>query len=164
MEFEEDGKYFGPLYLKIFYINNPSLMFAGLLGNNVYNIMAMEKGIIFMKHYICGQVQLPSQEEMLQNLEKERQEVAERCGLQNFFRIPLDMTEEYFEKMRKILLESDVGDPEKLGRNEKYLESLGKMMDVFDETLGKYNFRSFKKYDYLSLVEGDEIFDTTEYF
>jgi len=71
IETEFDGKYFGPLYLRQFSINEPDLMFSGCNNRSTYLQALIEREAMVNKFYVEGKVILPSKEEMLRIFEEE---------------------------------------------------------------------------------------------
>ena len=55
---------FWTLYQRIFYIEDPSLAFLGMT-EGPFAFMSRERQSIVLKHYLKGEIKLPSKESML---------------------------------------------------------------------------------------------------
>ena len=73
IEFPKDdpGFYFGPLYMRTFAIKEPSLIFIGLCSRIIPVHPTYERQVMLVKQGIEGKVKLPSQSQMLAELEEE---------------------------------------------------------------------------------------------
>ncbi|CAI2368198.1 unnamed protein product [Moneuplotes crassus] len=161
VEYECDGRYFGPLYQRIFSINHPSLIFVGQPDSNAFNQILMERQVMFMKSFIEGNLTLPSKEEMMEHLEKDKKHVEENYGLRNFYKAPFQYTSGYIKELKEILKSQDIEPNED---NKEHLKTLFKMLPIFKETLTSHNCITFQRYDYKSLIPEDHKFDSSEYF
>ena len=62
------------LYInKTFSINEPGIIFIGLIAQSIIPIITIERQAIIAKEFINGDILLPSKEEMMNDLEKELQ-------------------------------------------------------------------------------------------
>jgi len=80
IEFDESepNKYFGPLYKRIFAINEPRLMFIGFNSRNLFAVLpTIERTIMIAKQVSQGLVQLPSKEKMHVELDFELKRLQE---------------------------------------------------------------------------------------
>lgn len=75
---ETQGTYFGPLYKRMFAINEPDLIFIGLVEKLPIIQATYERQALLARRYIEGYVKLPSKEQMLQDLEKDLEPYAKR--------------------------------------------------------------------------------------
>ena len=50
----DHGNYFGPLYRKMFAINNPNVIFIGLIERTVILILTLERQAQLAKQYVSG--------------------------------------------------------------------------------------------------------------
>lgn len=67
------GMYFGPLYKRMFAINQPNIMFVGLIERAAALYITFERQAQLVKQYIIGELELPPKEDMLEDLETEKQ-------------------------------------------------------------------------------------------
>ena len=160
IEVSEEGRYWGPLYKRIFSINDPTLIFAGNSDNNSYIQVVMEKQILVIKHFISGKLNLPWKEEMQEILSKEL-ETFNEVGLRNYFKGFNTFQIKYIKSLQNLLIENKV---EVTQMNEKYLSVLNTMIKIFGSSIVAGNFIDFKKYDYNTWIPSDFEYDTTEYF
>jgi hypothetical protein len=65
------GDYYGPLYKKIFCINQPHVIIQGTLEKSTSVFTTLERQVMITKQYIEGNLELPSKEDMLADLQKE---------------------------------------------------------------------------------------------
>ena len=81
------GFYFGPLYKRMFCINEPNLFFIGMVEKAPLIHPAYERQILLAKEKILGLITLPSKEEMLADLDREIRENEESGeSIDKFFR------------------------------------------------------------------------------
>ena len=160
IEVSENGRYWGPLFHKIFCINDPTLMFAGNSDNNSFIQVVMEKQIIVIKHFIEGRITLPSKEDMKKILDTEVESFAE-IGLRNYFKGFNHTQLNYMKSLQNLLIENKI---EVTQMNEKFFTTLKSMIKIFSETIVAGNFADFKTYDYNTWVAPDFEYDTTKYF
>ena len=75
IEFESEGEnngfYFGPLYKRMFSINEPNIFFIGLVEKLPLIHPTYERQVLLVKEFIEGKITLPTKEEMLLDLERE---------------------------------------------------------------------------------------------
>lgn len=84
---QKDGYYFGPLYKRMFCINEPSIYFVGLVEKAPLIHYIHERQIMLIKELILGKISLPTKREMLNELEKDLSAHEERGQkLQKFFK------------------------------------------------------------------------------
>lgn len=79
------GKFFGPLYMKTFCINEPRICFPGVTDNTCFGQMIMETQAKVIKRIVSGEVSLPSKEEMTSENDEDMQKYADEA-LKNFYR------------------------------------------------------------------------------
>lgn len=160
IQIEANGKCFGPLYQRIFCINEPTLMFAGQNDNNPLIQVLMEKQILIAKHFVEGSIELPSKDEMLKVYEEERLESA-KYGLRNLFKGNVTSQWKYIKSLQSLLATQSVANSE---LNVKFNSVLNAIVDMFRTFLKKGNFVDFKTYDYSICIPSNFEYDTTEYF
>ena len=162
LQFEEEQRYFGPLFHRIFNINDPTLMFAGQGDNNAIIQVVMEKQIIVAKYFIEGKIKLPSKEDMLADLENDKNEIITSFkNLRNFYKGDVPTQWKYVEQLQKLLKDNSI-EPTEL--NTKFNDTLNEMIKFFGVSLGKNDFVELKTYDYNKLIPDDFEYDTTDYF
>lgn len=144
IQYDAEERYYGPLYQKIFSINDPSLMFAGQSDNNAFIQLVMQKQVLIIKYYISGLLSLPSKEDMLGNLNEDIESFKE-LGLRHFFKGNLSYQFGYMESLRNLLKSNDIAPFES---NKNFFDSLINMAKIFGETILKGNFIDFKTYNY----------------
>ncbi|CAI2366913.1 unnamed protein product [Moneuplotes crassus] len=84
---QKDGYYFGPLYKRMFCINEPNIYFVGLVEKAPLIHYIHERQVFLIKELILGKISLPSKREMLSELEKDLSEHEERDEkLRKFFK------------------------------------------------------------------------------
>ncbi|CAI2366805.1 unnamed protein product [Moneuplotes crassus] len=66
-----NGSYFGPLYKKMFCINEPNIFFIGVVERILIIHSTYERQILLAKEVIQGKITLPSKQEMLEDLASE---------------------------------------------------------------------------------------------
>ncbi|CAI2366935.1 unnamed protein product [Moneuplotes crassus] len=66
-----EGFYFGPLYKKMFCINEPNIFFIGIVEKLPIIHSTYERQILLAKEAIQGKITLPSKQEMLEDLASE---------------------------------------------------------------------------------------------
>jgi len=74
IEFDEKkdrGFYFGPLYKRMFCINEPRIFFIGLVEKLPLIHPTYERQVLLAKEVIEGKLKLPSKADMMTDLEKE---------------------------------------------------------------------------------------------
>jgi len=156
----EDGRFFEPLYLKLFNINDPTLMFPGLSDGNPLIQVVMEKQIIVIKYFIEGKLILPYFEDMLKDLYKDKLKCS-KVGLRKFFKGSVNQQWEYINLLQQLLKNNMV---EKTSLNTSFNNTLKDLIEIFRDTVAKGNFIDFKEYDYKQIIPDGFEYDTTEYF
>ena len=83
---ELNGKYFGPLYSRMFSTNEANLIFIGQNDFSFYIQLILERECIIVKKYLEGKIQLPSKQEMLKDLDDELK-TYDKSNLQKYWRL-----------------------------------------------------------------------------
>lgn len=160
ISYDADNRYYGPLYQKIFSINDPTLMFAGQGDSNALIQVVMEKQIIVIKNFIAGYLKMPPFEEMHESLNEDLKHF-ESLGIRNFYKGSVSYQLKYIEELRDLLKTNNI---EPSCANQKFNTGLMNMIKIFGETLKDANFIDFKNYPYQDCLNGDFEFDSSDYF
>ena len=151
-----EGKYWGPLFARMFAIREPDVMFVGHHDQSLLTQMVMEKQAIVAKKHIAGQVELPSQEEMSKSLERDMEEFKKlNVPMKNYFRLFTNNNDwPYVDQLRGLAkMESDL----------VFHDTLRIIIRVSLEFLDNGNWLSYRKFDFRKLIPKD-FNNTTEFF
>jgi len=102
VKIEAEGKYFGPLFLRMFCINEPDLIFIGSNDFTLFVQVILERQCIISRDYLEGKVKLPSKETMTEDLNKEIKEcfIEKNVPLQKYWKLfPNVQDVAYLKKM-----------------------------------------------------------------
>ena len=160
IQVKAEGKCFGPLYKRIFCINEPTLMFVGQSDNNPLIQIIMEKQVLVCKHFIDGKIQLPAKIDMTADYEQELLDCA-KYGLKNLFKGNPKSQWKYIRNLKKLLSQNDI---DEYPINEEFNKVLDSMIDIFREFIKAGNFIDFKIFDYSRCIPDSFEYDTTKYF
>ena len=149
IEFDEGdpGHYFGPLYKRIFAINQPKLMFVGFSSRNLNSHPTVERQIMIAKQVSQGLVKLPAKEDMLAELNEELRRLVEDWKMKKstYYSFGPGYTAEQYQKdlIAMNVLEED--------ESYRIMEPITK--NVISIGLSG-NFGQLKTFDYGKYVDG----------
>ena len=164
VEFDEGGnwgRYFGPIYKKMFCVNEPGIIFIGLVEKLLSIMSIFERQVLLAKQYILGDLKLPSKEDMLDSLQSELEKNDELGYEKSKFFVFYDKPEGYtalhysndLEKMTNMELDSD-----------NYSIVLGKLIPILIKCFKEGNGSQFKGSNFKELLEEIDFKPTSDKF
>jgi len=151
-----EGKYWGPLFARMFAIREPNLMFIGNHDESSNIQTIMEKQGIVAKKYMAGQVELPSEEEMNKSLENDLAEFKKlNVPMKNYYRLYTNDNDwDYVEQLRELV---------KMESDPLFHDTWKEIGRLFLEFTDNGNWLSYRRFNFCTVIpEGFK--DTTEYF
>jgi len=153
---ENEGKFWGPVYKKIFCVNEPNLIFIGNLDNTAIGQAIMEKQAIVVKNFVQGTMSLPGQDEMQEDVNREI-EAFQRSGrrLKDFYRHVPNLSDwQYIDELKTLVgMETD----------PVFDATLKATATKFIEFVVKGDWLSYKAYDFSPIIPKD-FKNSTEFF
>ncbi|CAF1002283.1 unnamed protein product, partial [Didymodactylos carnosus] len=152
---EHLGKYWGPLYSRMFCIKEPHLIFIGNHDHSIIIQLIMEKQCIVAKKVINNEIQLPSSQEMLKSFHEDlRKYLTLNKPLKDYYRLDTSVNDwSYIEQLRQLA---------KMKGNEIVDQTLKNIATKFLELASVGNWLSYRKYDFAQL-ELPGYRDTTDF-
>ena len=158
IEFSKDdpGYYYGPLYMRMFAIREPNLIFIGNFSRAYVGHPTFERQVMLAKQVIEGKVKLPSQSQMLEELEAELKKFDESSyGRKGYF---FNGTEFFLWKYNRDMIKMNT-----MEEDESYKIIEPVEMAILGCILAG-NFGQMKTFDYGKYFDGVPYYPTSSKF
>ena len=153
MDSERDHCCIEPVYRRIWSVREPDLLFVGLFEFRYWMFISFERQARVVAEYVKGKIRLPRAEEMLREVEEDKQELLRsNLPMYKFYKYG---NLSYFEKLQRM---TEIPFDAAYEENQKRYREVMRQGYELDA-----NFASTKKIDFDAVV-GKDFLPTTKHF